>query len=1199
MRRVIVTVAGGLFALFLAALCNAQSLTLSPKQEAWVREHQTVRVAVYTAGWPPFEEWNNGQPRGLGIDYLSETLPRLGLTPRYVPFDSWPEMVRAACDGEVDLVMNISITAQRTECLVFTREYARVPVAVVAHVDDPRPALSSDFRGLRIVTERGFSTGDSAQEQYPRATHIYVDTTTEALQAVENRTADLYVGNAYVAAHLIDEGGFGDIGLIRVSALPAFSIHFAAPNANRALAEAINVAMQAAPQAGRESIELRWLPDLRWINADDSILTEEEEAALKKPLRLAFPPSAAPIIFADDSGRPGGLVSDYLGRFEEMGATFVPTQGATAGARGAAQQTEVDAVIAALDPLDASRDWIRSQPIVTVPNVIVVRSGANERVIDLRALSNRTIAISDPARLERLVSRTARAVTFIHASDAEHGLELVRGRKADAYVGNLAVVDAALRGRFAGELQVSAPAGFDDSFVLSVRKERYRVVSAFDRMLASMSPRERSAIRNDWLAVEYGNGIDWQRVSRWLVPILVAIAIALLMHARGYRRLRDEVRQRRALERRFAEVTFNLPAVVYQASADEQGRIVFPFVVGDLVPMFGISAEQAMADGQLLVDRVEPSDRVRLREAIDRAIEGDTGVDMEFRARSGNGWRWIRANSLPYQAEDQRRHWTGYWIDVTDQHRQWQDLLEAKSSAENAARAKADFLATMSHEIRTPMNGVVGLLEVLSHTPLDDEQDKILDTIEDSALMLRRILDDILDFSRLEAGALTLQPRLLDIRDIAYGTVRMFEPLYEEKGLEVSASVDAGVAPQHVGDDVRLRQVLFNLMSNAMKFTEQGGVSLVIRSTSEADGVQSLTLVVTDTGIGIAPEVQKRLFQPFSQAETATTRRIGGTGLGLSICQRIVALMGGTMTLRSTPAVGTQVCVEFPLRLATEGDRQLELQRIQEEDSNRSPASRGGLRVLIAEDHPTNRILMTWYMKQLGLHHDLVSDGRQALAALERNTYDLLITDGRMPVMDGYELARAIRSQETREGTTRLPIVAITASVYGSEAELWKASGMDGFLAKPVSLKAIRSTVDRFTRGDALAPDGSDIPSLPPAALAPVDALVGLQARLANQYGSIEVAVAMLASFCDTTRKDLKRLAQLRAGALEVMAPVLHHLAGGLYTVEQPSLGERANAVRQGLLSGVEEARSELTQLVTDVEALVETIEAELHGRRV
>lgn len=305
------------------------------------------------------------------------------------------------------------------------------------------------------------------------------------------------------------------------------------------------------------------------------------------------------------------------------------------------------------------------------------------------------------------------------------------------------------------------------------------------------------------------------------------------------------------------------------------------------------------------------------------------------------------------------------------------------------------------------------------------------------------------------------------------------------------------------------------------------------------------------------------------------------------------------MTLRSTPAVGTQVCVEFPLRLATEGDRQLELQRIQEEDSNRSPASRGGLRVLIAEDHPTNRILMTWYMKQLGLHHDLVSDGRQALAALERNTYDLLITDGRMPVMDGYELARAIRSQETREGTTRLPIVAITASVYGSEAELWKASGMDGFLAKPVSLKAIRSTVDRFTRGDALAPDGSDIPSLPPAALAPVDALVGLQARLANQYGSIEVAVAMLASFCDTTRKDLKRLAQLRAGALEVMAPVLHHLAGGLYTVEQPSLGERANAVRQGLLSGVEEARSELTQLVTDVEALVETIEAELHGRRV
>ncbi len=1168
MRRIVASVAGFLVSMLFAFRATAQDVPLARTQEHWLRAHPTISVAVYRHDWPPFEEWNKGEPRGLAVDYLEEALARLGVTPRYRVFDSWLDMVEAACDGKVDLVMNMSITAGRTGCMVFTQEYVQVPIAIVARLADTRPSASSNLEGLRVITEHGFSTGAAARTRYPAATHMEAEGTLEALRAISGGQADVYIGNAYVASQLMQVHGLSDIGLMRLSELPLYPLHFAGPNANRPLAEAINSAMQAISPAQREAIELKWLPDLEWVNEQDSIFSAEEKAALEAGFSLGFPPHAAPISYRDDQGQPSGLVADYLQRFRELGADFTPL-GADYSwreVRQAMHDGSVDAVITVIDPLDGGRGWIHSLPIVSVPNVIVIRNSAKESVLALRDLSGMTVAVSDPERLGPLIARTARGATIVEADDARQGLEWVRTRKAHAYVGNLAVVDALVRDRFAGQLRVAAPAGFEDNFVFAARQSHAPLVAAFDRMLTSMSPREREAIRGDWLAVEYRGGMNWRRLLRWVLPILGVLAIIMSIHARGYRRLRAEVEQRRALEKRFAEVTNNLPAVVHQATLSESGEVSFPFVVGDLPALFGITVEEAMANGAALIDRIDPADRIHLRQTIARAVADGSGFDLDFRTQTEHGPRWIRANSLPYRTDDNRWHWTGYWIDVTDQRRQWQDLLEAKASAEDALKAKADFLAMMSHEIRTPMSGVIGLLEILSYTPLDEEQEEIVDTIGDSAQMLRQILDDILDYSKMEAGALELDASPFSLRQVVQGVVQMLAPLSDGKQLRVEAMFDPRIADQHVGDDVRIRQILFNLLSNAIKFTDQGRVDVSVTLQAGHNGSQALNISVADTGIGISDDQQGRLFQPFTQAAPSTARHFGGTGLGLSICHQIVSLMGGTITLQSRQGEGTTVTVEVTLPVAEPSAPQ----RREELASRAMPRISANIdpsrtRVLIAEDHPTNRTLLAWYMQQLGLAFDMVENGAEALEALEAGRYNLLITDCLMPVMDGYELAREIRRRETEAGgEQRLPIVAITASVYKGEAEVCTNAGMDGYLAKPVSLHALATTLEYWLQDNLVRGSQGRLAADAPAANTPFgpDVLAGL----ISQYGSARIAIEMLRGFCAATREDLDRVRSSETRDGKDLADIFHRIVGGLYAINQPALATRARELEHRLI---------------------------------
>jgi signal transduction histidine kinase/CheY-like chemotaxis protein len=384
---------------------------------------------------------------------------------------------------------------------------------------------------------------------------------------------------------------------------------------------------------------------------------------------------------------------------------------------------------------------------------------------------------------------------------------------------------------------------------------------------------------------------------------------------------------------------------------------------------------------------------------------------------------------------------------------------------ERASQAKSEFLATMSHEIRTPLNGVIGMTSLLRDTPLTAQQQGYVGTIQTSGETLLTLINDILDLSKIEAGQLTLERRSFDPRHLVEEVVAPFRGQAQARGLELRAQVDPAVPSVLVGDAGRLQQVLTNLVGNALKFTAQGAVEVWVAVVEESAEHVLLRIAVRDTGIGIAPEVQARLFAPFTQADASTTRRYGGTGLGLAISKRLVERMDGAIGVQSAVGQGSTFWVTLPLARGAAGDVPpadwVELGP----EAPAPRAAKSGRRgcILVAEDNAINRLVAVGLLESLGYAVETAEDGRQAVEAVGREAYDLVLMDVHMPELDGFAATAAIRRRERAAGGGRhLPIVALTADALAGDAEKSLAAGMDDHLTKPLTRERLASVVERW-----------------------------------------------------------------------------------------------------------------------------------------
>ena len=464
-------------------------------------------------------------------------------------------------------------------------------------------------------------------------------------------------------------------------------------------------------------------------------------------------------------------------------------------------------------------------------------------------------------------------------------------------------------------------------------------------------------------------------------------------------------------------------------------------------------------------------------EAIERCLLAEGGthqIERVIKAPKGRRLHCIIAKSTYSNTAGEISGIITTFSDITELKQTEANLIQAKQVAETAMRARSQFLANMSHEIRTPMNGVLGMTSLLVGTRLDTEQREYVQTIRTSGEGLLKIINDILDFSKIEAGKIEIESVAFDLRSRVASVTQLFAAPVREKNLRLTHHIAADVPAVVRGDPARIAQALSNLVGNAIKFTAQGDVAATVSVAAREPDDLLLRFEVADTGIGIAPEVLDRIFQPFSQADATTTRRYGGTGLGLTISRQLAEWMGGTMTVESTPGAGSRFSFTVKASAASELETKATLNASEE---SIDPAVRrnaptlprlsrpagAGMNVLLAEDNPVNQAVAQAMLKQLGCTITLAKDGRAAVEHAQARHFDLILMDCHMPEMDGYAATAAIRALE-RDGRPRQVIVAQTANAMEGDREGCLKAGMDDYISKPFNREKLAEVVGRWNK---------------------------------------------------------------------------------------------------------------------------------------
>ncbi len=565
-------------------------------------------------------------------------------------------------------------------------------------------------------------------------------------------------------------------------------------------------------------------------------------------------------------------------------------------------------------------------------------------------------------------------------------------------------------------------------------------------------------------------------IERRMLTTITGIVLDQLELRAAFLRTESEVVRQRQLEsllatsrNRYRSVIDSLTEVIFQVGFNGRWR----FLNRAYTTLTGEDFKSVL--GQRALRRIHPADRRQVLEIFDIVRQGiEQAALRQCRYTTSDGSiRWCQIFVFMAQDDvDGAPVLTGSLMDVTDQRETEETLKRARDETERANRMRAAFLATVSHEIRTPINGVIGMTGLLLDTNLTQEQSRYTHTLRVSAEHLLQVINDILDYTKIDAGKMEFEHIPVRLGDLIDNVTAITGPRAEARGLTLTTHLPPHVPHNLIGDPGRIRQILVNLIGNAVKFTERGGIVLDVAISHETSESALLAISVTDTGIGIAESALPSLFKEFSQLDSSVARRFGGTGLGLAICKRLLDGMGGQITVESQLGVGS--CFRFTLPLQKDPALRAD-EPIRDTEAGDPITFHDGGRILLAEDNATNQLIVTATLEKMGLRVDAVANGAEAVAAVRTIPYDLVLMDMQMPEMDGLEATRLIRQLSTK--AAEIPIIGLTANAFKEDHDRCLAVGMQAIITKPFRWRDLAQTLAPYLHqadpSDVATPDTS------------------------------------------------------------------------------------------------------------------------------
>jgi len=1042
----------------------------SAEERAFLRNHPVIRVGGET-DWAPYDFVDSfGQHQGIAADYLVLLQEKLGVQFEVSTDRNWSELLQAARDRETDLLVALWQTPEREEFLSYTAPYAATVNFIITREAETGIGEVEDLDGKRVASIAGYATEDRLRALGLDIELVEVPDLLSALRLVMTGDVQAFVGDVNSASYLIEQNTLTGLRIAAPAGLPEDPVHMAARGDWPELASILTKTFRSLDVQEHRQIRQRWvyLAGAESADAPEPLeLTSEEQAWLTQHpvLRVGAASAWAPIDFIDPEGNHRGMAADYLTLLtDRLGLRYeVATNLTWSEVLASAREGRLD-VISAVGESEEWNSFLQvTREIIRSPQVIFTRDDA-PLAGDLGALVGRKTAVVKEQFMEGILRSEHPEVELVPVTTPLQGLELVSRGEAFAFVGNLTTATYVAQQAGLMNLKVAAHSGYIHRIHIGVRNDWPELATLFDKAIANLSQDERQAVTRRWTLLDYIPKIDytllWQIGGVALLIIAFVLWRNLTLRREMRRRLVAEERNRLLLtstsEGIFGVDTDGVVTFVNEAAARMLGFAQTELLDQSIHPLI----HHSYADGSSY-----PVERCPMAKAF---TEGrDSRISDEVLWRKDGSKFDVEYTSVPMQKDGEILGAVVVFHDITQRKEAEVALRDAKQVAEDATKAKSDFLANMSHEIRTPMNAIIGMSHLCLKTDLDSRQQNYLEKVHRSAEALLRIINDILDFSKIEAGRLSMESIDFSLEEVLDNVASLISFRAEDKGLELLLATDSTAPMDLVGDPLRLGQILINLAGNAVKFTEKGEIVVTTKLLEQKDDEVRLEFAVSDTGIGLTPEQQARLFQSFSQADSSTTRKYGGTGLGLAISRRLVDMMDGEIWVESEPGQGSTF--KFTSRFGRQS-KPIKKPRPIAEDLR-------GSRVLVVDDNATARAILQDMLSSFGLEVGLAPSGEEALEEVAMaqklsRAYRVVLLDWKMPGINGVQTAQRIRQQL---GSGELPAM-ILVTAYGRDEVIEEArrAGLAGVLMKPVNASLLLDTLMNSLGFESIVPSRRD-----------------------------------------------------------------------------------------------------------------------------